>query len=214
MRDFPFFTTDFGVASLVLREIPYKKEAYICVRDVQPGMLPDLLAECISFCKMAGAQQIYASGHDGLSLYPLFMTVLQMRGQVTTFRESTVCLFPVTEKTVGAWRELYNQKMKSVHNSRTLEKRDEKQLLESSGVYFVHEGGVLQGIGWVEDSKLLAIASAVPGAGEKVLTALMDLVPEEHMTLEVASDNIAAIRLYERMGFLKTGEVSRWYDVT
>jgi hypothetical protein len=51
MRDFPFFTSDIGVASLVLREIPYKKEAYISVRDVQPGMLPDLLAECISFCK-------------------------------------------------------------------------------------------------------------------------------------------------------------------
>lgn len=214
MRDFPFFTTDFGVASLVLREIPYKKEAYISVRDVQPGMLPDLLAECVSFCKMAGAEHIYASGHDELSAYPHFMTVLQMRGQTRTSKERSVCLFPVTEQTVDRWRELYNQRMKSVHNSRTLEKRDEKQLLESSGVYFVHEREVLQGIGWVEGDTLLAIASAVPGAGEKVLTALMDLVPEEHMTLEVASDNTTAIRLYERMGFLKTGEVSRWYDVT
>ena len=26
MRDFPIFTTDYGVASLILKEIPYKKE--------------------------------------------------------------------------------------------------------------------------------------------------------------------------------------------
>ena len=33
------------------------------------------------------------------------------------------------------------------------------------------------------------------------------------MALEVASTNARAIRLYEKLGFLKTAEVSRWYCV-
>ena len=37
MRDFPIFTTEYGVSSLTLKEIPYKKQAFICIRDVQPG---------------------------------------------------------------------------------------------------------------------------------------------------------------------------------
>ena len=35
MKDFPIFTTDYGVSSLVLKEIPYKKVAYIRIRDAQ-----------------------------------------------------------------------------------------------------------------------------------------------------------------------------------
>ena len=37
MRDFPIFTSEFGVSSLILKEIPYRGEAYIRIRDVQDG---------------------------------------------------------------------------------------------------------------------------------------------------------------------------------
>ena len=37
MKDFPCFATDDGVASLILKEIPYRQEAYIRFQDVQPG---------------------------------------------------------------------------------------------------------------------------------------------------------------------------------
>ena len=66
MKDFPFFTTEYGVASLVLKEIPYKGEAYITLRDAQPGQEAELLAECVSFCRMAGAEKILAAGHSVL----------------------------------------------------------------------------------------------------------------------------------------------------
>ena len=35
MKDFPMFTTEYGIASLVLKEIPYKKEAYIMLRATE-----------------------------------------------------------------------------------------------------------------------------------------------------------------------------------
>ena len=56
MKDFPCFATDDGVASLILKEIPYRQEAYIRFQDVQPGRFAPFLQECVSFCRMAGAE--------------------------------------------------------------------------------------------------------------------------------------------------------------
>ena len=81
MKDFPCFATDDGVASLILKEIPYRKEAYIRFQDVQPGRFAPFLQECVSFCRMAGAEKIYAQGHEELSQYPLHAAVYEMRGK-------------------------------------------------------------------------------------------------------------------------------------
>jgi len=58
------------------------------------------------------------------------------------------------------------------------------------------------------------VAAAEKGAGTQVMHTLLSLVEGETVTLEVASTNERAIRLYERLGFLKTAELTRWYDVT
>lgn len=213
MRDFPIFTTEYGVSSLVLKEIPYKKQAYIRIRDVQSGFFREHLEECVSFCRMAGAEHIFASGSEDLSQYPLYTTVLEMRGTAWVDKEKLACLFPVTEATAGKWREIYNKSMTSVDNSGTLESRDEQKLTESVGAYFVHRDGQLLGIGWLDDCKLLAVAAVQKGAGETVMYTLMSLVEGDTMTLEVASTNRKAIRLYEKLGFLTTGEISRWHRV-
>jgi len=42
---------------------------------------------------------------------------------------------------------------------------------------------------------------------------MMSLLEGQTMELEVASTNERAIRLYERLGFVKTAELSRWYQV-
>ena len=213
MRDFPIFTTDYGVASLVLKEIPYKSEAYICIRDVQPEGFQEHLKECVGFCTMAGAEHIYATGHEALEAYPHYTTVVEMCANIQVDPAELAQLFPVTEQTVKRWREIYNQRMRAVHNSGTLESRDEKRILESGGAYFVHTDGQLLGIGWLQDNKILAIASAVPGEGKRVLQTLMSLCDGETVYLEVASTNLRAVRLYEKMGFIATKEVSQWYKI-
>ena len=65
----------------------------------------------------------------------------------------------------------------------------------------------------LDEGKLLAVASAVPGAGERVMNTLMSLDEGGRLCLEVASTNERAIRLYERLGFIKTREISCWYRV-
>lgn len=213
MRDFPVFPTDFGVVSLVLKEIPYRGEAYITIQNVQPGGLEELLKECVSFCRMAGAEKIYAKGHEGLEHYPLHTAVYEMRGMAWVDRDKLECLFPVTEATVEKWRSIYNRKMRPVDNAGTLESKDEKKIIDSGGAYFIHHDGDLLGIGWMDDTKLLAVAAVKPGAGERVMHTLMSLVENAQMSLEVASTNERAIRLYEKLGFLKTAELSEWYRI-
>lgn len=212
MKDIPFFTTDYGVAGLILKEVPYKKEAYIRILEAQPGFLPELLQECVRFCTMAGAERIYATGHEDLQTYPLHTAILEMRGTAWVDREKLANLFPVTEPTVSRWREFHNLRMANVSNGGTLDMRDENEILTKGGAYFVHDNGNLLGIGWMEDCHLLVVA-ANPGAGERVMHTMMSLVEGAQIVLEVASTNARAIRLYERLGFLKTAEVSRWYCV-
>lgn len=213
MQDFPFFATETGVSSLTLKEIPYKGIAYIRIQDVQRENLGDHLSECIRFCRMVGAERIFATGQEVLEQYPLYTTVLEMTATAWVDPEKLACLFPVTKETVSRWREIYNTRMADVDNAGTLEAREEGQILDSGGAYFVHEAGEALGIGWLDDCKLLAVAGVKPGAGERVMHTLMSLVEGDTMTLEVASTNARAIALYEKLGFLKTRELCRWYQV-
>ena len=205
------FDTEFGIASLVLKEIPYKGIAYIILREVWDA--EKLLGECVSFCRMCGAEIICASGHESLECYPLYTCVYQMRGEATVDKSSLKSLFPVTEATVTRWREIYNEKMRPIDNAATMTAFDEKRIVQSGGAYFIHQDGELLGIGWMDDTQLLAIASVKPGAGSAVLNTLMSLVEGAEITLEVASTNERAIHLYEKQGLIRTREISRWYRI-
>lgn len=211
MKDFPVFTTEYGVASLILKEIPYRRECFIRIQD---SLDPEqLLTECVSFCRICGAEKIYATGHSALEKYPLHTTILEMRGILPLSEEEVPSMFPVTEATVSRWREIYNEKMRTVDNAATLEKREEARILESGGAYFIHENGTLRAIGWLEGNRIAAIASVQPGAGELACRALQSLIPQEQMILEVASTNKKAMQLYKRLGFLPCREISRWFHV-
>ena len=211
MRDFPVFTTENGAASLVLREIPYRGVAYITLQDTQNPK--ELLAECVSFCKMAGAEKIYATGHQWLKSYPVYTSVVKMQRPKDGLPESGAALFPVTEKTGEAWRSLYNERMKTVQGASTMTREECERLLTNGGAYFVHSDGELLGIGIAREDRIEAIASAKPGAGETVLLTLCSALFSEKVVLEVATNNEPAIRLYEKLGFLKTELLRTWYDV-
>lgn len=209
MKDIPIFTTEYGVASLALGEVPYRQTAYIRVQDAQPGALNDLVKECVQFCRAAGAEHIFWTAGDAAQ--EPHSSIYEMRGQAWVDKSKLESLFPVTEATVQRWREIFNEWMAEVDHTVTLTAFDEKRIVESGGAYFVHRDGELLGIGWLEDTKLLAIAAVKKGAGERVAHTLMSLVEGATMTLEVASTNEKAIRLYEKLGFLKTAEITKWF---
>ena len=210
MKDFPIFTTEYGVASLVLKEIPYKEEAYITIRSSDTPA--ELLKECMSFCRMCGAERVYAKGDPSLEAYPLHTLTLEMELDVHA-QDAPAALIPVTAKTVGQWRTICNERMHSVDNAATLERKDEKWILESGGAYFIYNKEELLGIGWIDKGELMAVAAVKPGAGQQIMETLFNLMDGQVLRLQVASTNTKAIRLYERLGFRQTKEVSRWYRV-
>ena len=212
MKDFPIFDTATGISSLILKEIPYKQTAYIRIRSVEEGGLREHLSECVSFARMCGAERVYATGHEALTGWPLYCSVISMAMLLPPTLEPQANLFPVTEETVGKWRSIYNEKMGPVDNAATMTARDEKEIL-SGGAYFVHKDGELLGIGWMKGSELLCVAAVKPGAGERVTLTMLTLADSERVTLEVASTNLRALRLYERMGFAALGERSCWYQI-
>lgn len=209
MRDIPMFTTENGVASLILRAIPTQGAAYV---HLQSSLTPEkLLEECVSFCRSAGAEQIFTTGNPVLEKYPLFTTVFHFRGTVSGVGETDCCLFPVTEKTWPEFCRIYNEKMASVPTAQMLRLLDREEY--GKNAYFVHRDGVLQGIGVVSNNEISAIAACQKGAGRDVLAALCRVLPGEEITLQVAESNQKAMSLYSRCGFLKTGEGTRWYKI-
>lgn len=211
MRDFPIFTTENGVASLVLREIPYRQCAYIKLIDtLEPEKL---LEECRQFCAAVGAEHIYAAGAECLKKYPLYTSIREMERIWTGIPETKAVAVPVTAQDLSRWKDLYNNKMVSVPNAAYMNDAMAKQMLADGSGYYVYLDDRMIGIGKGSGHKVEAVASVQPGAGKNVVLALCRALGGSRFRLEVADSNTGAVALYERMGFVKTREISRWYHI-
>lgn len=211
MKDIPVFTTEHGAAALSLQQIPYTGFAHITIHSTLE--METFLQECVAFCRAVGAQSILACGHDQLGNFPVYSEILQMQMPLPEdFGEA--CLFPVMPETADKWLEIYNRGMKNVPNAMILSKQQCKELVEKGISYFVHLNGELMGIGIVDGDTIQGVVSCQKGAGETVMKALCGAVFTDVVRLEVAENNIPAMRLYHRMGFVATGVLKTWYDVT
>jgi len=211
MRDIPAFETEYGTAGLVLNQIPCTGNAYIHILNTD--RLKELLDECIAFCKMAGANRIYACGDEGLSLFPHYTDVLRMSCMLEDIEDTSDCLMPVTEESCEEWRLLYNKRMAGVDNAAVLTEIACRKIVKEGGVYFVHSKGNLLGIGIAVGEEIRAVATVSPGEGARVVRTLCRALSGPLVKVEVATTNIRAIRLYKKLGFLPNGIIRRWYRV-
>lgn len=211
MKDLPVFTTEYGVASLTLREIAYQGKAYIKLQATQQPR--ELLEACVGFCLAVGAEEIFASGHVFLENYPLHTAIMQMQCAKDMIGETDAALWPLQPEKVDAFLEIYREKVRRVPNGAWFTDADGEKLARVGGGYFVHRDGKLLGIGIVGGNALRFVASVSPGAGADVVCALAGAVTEDMLTLEVATANRKAVSLYEKLGFIPVREISCWYRV-
>ena len=211
MRNIPLFTTEFGVASLVLEKIPYSGQAYIVIQNTNE---PDrLLQECVAFCHTAGAVSVYATGAAFLEKHPLYTTVIAMSRSLIGLPLTDAVLIQVQKESLSDWRELYNEKMRNVPNAAFLTIRDSEKLLQEGNCYYIYKNNALIGIGVAENGAIKAIASVVPGGGKDAVLALCGALHSDTVSLEVAANNIPAVKLYTSLGFAEIGTISRWYQI-
>lgn len=99
MKDIPVFSCPDGIATLILREVPFRGEGYILVRGVF-GTLEGLLAECAGFCRAAGAERLFAAGEADFSGYPAAIRILGRSAPRESLLPApeAVRLVPVTEE--------------------------------------------------------------------------------------------------------------------
>lgn len=211
MRDFPFFTTGNGVASLILKEVPYSGTAYI--RILSTSSPAALLDECVAFCKTVGATLICAADHAILSGYPVYTSIMEMSCCRESLPDTDAALFPVQKSTIATWRDLYNRKMRNVDGASYLTLLDCDKLLKEGNGYFVHRGPLLLGIGVASGNRIDAVISNISGSGKDVVLALNHALSGDRVVLEVASTNTRAIRLYDSLGFIAVREVTKWHKI-
>ena len=209
MKDIPAFTTENGAASLVLKEIAYQGKAYFIIRD---SLSPEeLIKECVDFCCACGAEEIYGSGHVFLERWPFYTSLVRMRGSVSTLMDTDAALWPVQETTAETWREIYNSTIKRVPNAAWMTRTNCQRMVEKGTGYFVHRGEELLGIGMVDNDTIEWICAVKDGCGRDVLSALSHAIVGDTVLLTVATRNERAVRFYEKNGFIKVSELSRWY---
>ena len=138
----------------------------------------------------------------------------QMNCRAGLLADTDAALWPVQADTLEYWQEIYNQKVIRVPNGAWMTRADADAMLQKGDGYFIHRGQTLLGIGRVSGDLIDWVAAVQPGAGADVVLALAHGASEETLKLTVASANERAVRLYERLGFLKTRELSRWYRIS
>ena len=211
MKDMPMFTTKNGIASLTLREIPYSARAYIRIQTAADSK--GLLEECVDFCRAVGACEIYATGNAFLAQYPVHTQIVRMAGCKQGMEKTTANAVPVATSEMANFREVYNRKMAGVPNAAYMSQQDAEKLLADREGYFIQEMGQTIGIGIAGEGSVKMLAATVPGAGKDVLCALIAILPEQNIYLEVATENTKAMTLYERLGFRIIEHLATWYKI-
>lgn len=211
MKDIPLFTTENGAASLGLRQIPYRREAYIRLQaSAQPE---ELLKECVSFSLAVGAEHVYAVG-DGIEEgYPLYTRIIRMERLELPVPIPHTTLCPVNEANLEDWRGIYNSRMEKVPGAVWMTREDAAKARESGCLYFIYEEDLLLGIGMLRGREVLGLAAIVPGGGSKILQTLLHAIPSGAAILEVASKNEKAVNLYKSFGFTEKEIITAWYKI-
>lgn len=207
MKNIPFFTSEYGVASLTLEEIPYSARAYITLQDV---LDPEaMLNECLSFCRALGAQQVFACNHPFLNRYPEGARIVQMQLKKALLPETKVLACPANGDNSDMFCRIYNEKMHGLPTARHMT----PSTLPLDGSYFVYSGDSLIGIGIARGDTLLAVAALEKGAGREVVAALCECLHSDVIRLEVDTGNRKAVSLYRSMGFEETEVRNIWYQI-
>lgn len=211
VRDFPIFTTQYGIASLVMREIPYRQRAYIKILDSCQPL--ELMQECCSFCTAVGAERVYGSGDPILSLYPCYAKLLEMQCDRNKLPLTSAVTVAVTADRLNLWKQIYNEKMSQVPNASYMDDISANKMLSDGSGYFVYQKDHLIGIGKISDGTIEALAAVEPGMGQDIVAALSGLLKKDVVRLQVAQENTRAMALYQRLGFTVTEEISCWYQI-
>lgn len=215
MKDIPVFTGAHGIATLVLKEIPWSGCGYVIVRSIWTNA-EAFLQECLGFCRACGAAQVYASwGCETLPAEHAYDMVQMEREKMGLPLGTPVELEVLTRENAPEFLQVYDRSFRDVPNAASYGQKDIARLLGEDTAYLVRREGVCAAIAEISKEGLEAVA-VLPeyrGLGYDVTLAVLPMIPSKTLRLKVASTNERAMALYARIGFVKTAVLSRWWAV-
>lgn len=215
MKDIPVFTGAHGIATLVLKEIPWSGCGYVIVRSVWDDAAA-FLDECLGFCRACGAEQVYASWEN--ADLPADHAYDMVRMEIKKSELPPLCEIEtenLTKENSQAFLEIYNKCFQQVPNAASYSAKDTARLLGEETAYLVRRNGEYAAIAEISREGLEAVA-VLPehkGLGYALTRTVLEKVPSTNIKLKVASTNTRAVRLYERLGFVFGGVLSRWWKL-
>lgn len=203
MKDIPVFTSSEGIASLILREIPAWRVAYVLIRGVFSD-IERLMSDCEGFCRAAGAERVYFSGEGDFSGCPVHARLMERSILCAALPATAAEAVPVAPETVGDWLAYYRTRFAAVPAAGSC--------VDTAGAWFLRADGRTIGIGQLCGDELRAVAALAPRRGADCVAALGALCRTERLRLLCAVENAPAMALYDRLGFDR-GEVKEvWYS--
>ena len=203
MKDLPVFTGCGGIASLILHEIPCRKEAYVLVKSVFTN-LEDFLEECESFCRAAGAENVYYGGEGDFSSWPVHASLMERTAAVKDLPATDAAAIPVTGREEASWLALYRDRFRKVPAASSCP--------AAAHTYFIRKNGETIGLGQTDGNVIRSVASLKPGAGRDCVCALAACCPGDSVSLLCAEQNLPAMRLYDRLGFSEGRIKEVWFS--
>lgn len=215
MRNIPIFTAEHGLASLILREIPYSGRAYVMVRSVWSGQTQALLAECRQFCTAAGAGEVYASWEMEALPVPHAYDVLELsrpRAGLPPPKEP-VELEPLSERNAAQYLDIYNRCFRTLPGAASYDREDMRRLMEKDLAFLAKRRGRYAAVAELGAGSLagVAVLPEFHGLGHDWTLTVLARLETPELTLRVASTNNRALALYRRLGFGADRTVSRWW---
>lgn len=208
MKNIPVFTTENGIASIILEEISFNQSAYIRIQTYSDAKA--LLKDCVDFCKAAGAEKVYVTG---ITMGGASSNVIRMSRTREGLGDSAVVLRSVDLSTLELFRSIYNNAMRNIQNASGMTRQKAKDVLDNGSGYFVYLQDEQVGIGIAEGERVHAIVSLKRGMGESIMLALNRVLTGNRVCVEVIDTNLPAMCLYSRMGFSVDEQISKWYKI-
>lgn len=200
MKDIPIFTCCEGIASLILRQIPYNGTAFVLVRSVFTAT-EALLRECAAFCRAAGAETVIFGGDGDFSGRPIYARIIERTISVSALPKTTAVARPA--ENTDEWLKIYRQRFAEVPAA--------TYFPSTENALTIFDGDRPIGIGQVEGGSIRLLASTVRGRGADCVCALAAHCIGQIVTLSCAEENVPAMRLYDRLGFSRGETKEIWF---
>lgn len=215
MKNIPLFTSSYGLATLILREIAWNGRAYVLVREIWNDAGAALLEECRAFCRAAGAAEVFAAWAEGYETLPAdhAYDILEMSCPKAALPVGALPLEPLRRENADAYLEIYQRCFRDVPSAASYDHKSLEPLYDEDLAWLVPVGEGYGAVAEISKAGLegIAVLPEHRGLGYPLAATVLQMVPRPTVQLKVASTNHRALALYRRLGFAESGPARPWY---